>query len=72
TPEEYSKEENLLTQLDNAIYININFEETETTNEEDLNENLELLQNFKLVNRVELDVWKFLDRETQKCSQCPK
>ncbi|CAG8740980.1 2557_t:CDS:2, partial [Racocetra persica] len=50
----------------------LSFEEIAAINEEDLNKNLELSQQLKLVIKAESDVWKHVNKETRKCSYCSK
>ncbi|CAG8453427.1 3191_t:CDS:1 [Scutellospora calospora] len=50
----------------------LSLEEITTINEEDLNKNLELSQQLKLVVKAESDVWKHVNKETRKCSYCSK
>ncbi|CAG8523104.1 28671_t:CDS:1, partial [Gigaspora margarita] len=49
----------------------LSFEEAVAINEDDLDKNLELTQKIKFYGRVKSDVWKYVDEETRKCSQCP-
>ncbi|CAG8847691.1 2330_t:CDS:2, partial [Gigaspora margarita] len=49
----------------------LSFEEAVAINEDDLDKNLELTQKIKFYGRVKSDVWKYVDEETCKYSQCP-
>ncbi|CAG8823499.1 14352_t:CDS:1, partial [Gigaspora rosea] len=49
----------------------ISFEEAVAINEDDLDKNLELTQKIQFYGRIKSDVWKYVDEETRKCSQCP-
>ncbi|CAG8851899.1 11178_t:CDS:1, partial [Racocetra persica] len=50
----------------------ISFQESLSTDKENLTKNFELLPQVKLFSKEESEVWKFVDKQTRKCSQYSK
>ncbi|CAG8833747.1 3503_t:CDS:2, partial [Gigaspora margarita] len=78
TPEDCSEEKNLQVQLDDNDSIeivldekkivksiqNISFEEAVVMNKDNLERNLKLSQQVKLISKTELAIWKYVNKET--------
>ncbi|CAG8841756.1 26863_t:CDS:1, partial [Gigaspora margarita] len=49
---------------------NMSFEEAVVMNKDNLERNLELSQQVKLISKAESAVWKYVNKETRQCSKC--